>query len=88
MFLNGNGDREIGTRTQAIRLLRKKRSCDEASNLVENFEKMATDKAENIVARLEAKIDANAKLQNTKYNVLIGILSALLIAALVGRFSF
>ncbi|MDE2826725.1 MAG: hypothetical protein OXL40_05360 [Bacteroidota bacterium] len=49
---------------------------------------MATDKAENIVARLEAKIDANAKLQNTKYNVLIGILSALLIAALVGRFSF
>lgn len=44
-------DGEIGTRTQAIRLLRKKkRTCDEASNLVENFEKMATDKAENIVA--------------------------------------
>lgn len=58
---------------------------------------MTSIEAANSIARLESKIDArfdaqetkldaNAKLQNTKYNLLIGILSAILIAAIAGRF--
>ena len=58
---------------------------------------MASIEVANTIARLESKIDArfdaidkrldgNAKLQNTKYNLLIGILSAIPIAAIVGRF--
>jgi len=43
---------------------------------------MANNSLENIVSKLESKIDA----QNTKYNVSIGILSALLIVATAGRF--
>ncbi|MDE2826620.1 MAG: hypothetical protein OXL40_04815 [Bacteroidota bacterium] len=38
--------------------MQKERSCNEASTLIEIYEKMATEKAENIVARLEAKMDA------------------------------
>ena len=58
-----------GSFTRVALLLRKKKlSCNEANQLTELIGEMAS---ENIIARLESKIDANAKTQNTKYNVLI-----------------
>lgn len=60
---------QAGTFTRATRLLRKnKLSCDEANQLTELIGEMASEK---IIARLESKLDVNAKVQNTKYNVLI-----------------
>ena len=72
-------------------------NADQANQLSEIIEEMTSIEAANSIARLESKIDArfdaldtkldaSAKLQNTKYNLLIGILSAVLIAAIAGRF--
>ncbi|MDE2827459.1 MAG: hypothetical protein OXL40_09155 [Bacteroidota bacterium] len=72
-------------------------NADLANQPIEIIEGLISIEAANSIARLESKIDArfdaldtkldaNAKLQNTKYNLLIGILSAILIMAIAGRF--
>ena len=82
-------DKEVGTRIQAIRLLRKKKlTSDEANEFGEVIGNMAF---ENIFTRSEAKmdvqatkIDANAELQKKKYSLLlwfIGVGVALIIAS-------
>lgn len=75
-------NRDVGTITHASRLFRKAGlKCDQATELTEIIEKMASEK---IITRLETKIDANAELQKTKYNLLlwfIGVGVALIIAS-------
>ena len=62
-------EQPIGQFTRASQLLRKSGlKADEANELAEIIGDMAST---NIITRLESKIDANAKIQNTKYNVLI-----------------
>lgn len=71
-------DKEGGRITHVARLLRKAGlTCDEANELTEIIGNMAS---ENIIARLESKMDA----QNTKYNFLlwfIGVGVALIVAS-------
>ncbi|MDE2826726.1 MAG: hypothetical protein OXL40_05365 [Bacteroidota bacterium] len=62
-------DGKIGTSSEVSRLFRKRKlSCDEANRLTQLIGNMAS---ENIIARLESKIDANAKIQNARYLLII-----------------
>ena len=83
-------DGEIGTSTEVSRFFRKRKlSCDEANRLTQLVGNMAS---ENIIARLESKIDANAKIHEAhltaiKWVIAISIAGAGVIAGTIAALS-